>query len=1148
MPKWLSFPTLLVCVLLLGAGAVGVLTYSSSNDFRERWLWQESYADAKREGPKAVEDFFFAKEEKAIKRKFAELNRDDKALMDEYRAAQKTGDEAMRGFMFRNVTKMPPWYMPWGSLVGLAVVVVALSFLCRPLFLKYNGKLVFSIALTGLLGGWFAHLALSGSFPMGIDLAGGTELIYKLDFKGVDRRIAEAQQLLDDKKATLKTKKAELETKKNSGSAEVEQLAKAVSTLETETRDLTLDVQALSNSRDGAHEKAAEVVRRRVDPTGTKGIPITTYDNNTKIRIQLPKASPEEVARVKRAIMTQGRLTFHLCADEKKDSEIIQKVMAEKDYKGYELIQIERKDPYVPAKVTHSPQVIQKLPMLEGSRVIFAGFRRSEEGGWEVNLRFDAAGSAKFEQVTGDNVGRNMAIVLDGRCNSAPVIKERIAGECRISGGFTKKESQELASILTAGSLPAEVKEESEFTVGPALGQEQIESGRNATLLAAILVSIFIWGYYRIGGFISVICMLINLTLLMGTLGFFKATMTLPGIAGIALTYGMAVDANVLIFERIREEQARGRPARLAVQMGFDRAFSAIIDSNLTTLLTGIIMYYVGTGPVRGFAVTLSIGILITLLANYWIFQNIMEWLVSREAVPEFKMRKLLPETKIDFMAMRKPWYFISGGIALASLALFAHLGIFSDRIYDLDFTGGTLVQINFSKGQGEKQSVIKETMSKTFEPALQKRLTEIAGRLEQLANSPEMGDPSALRNVIYKELPEVANAQLAVTAKVTKEDLLDMALVFRDKLKEFDRLRFTYQTFGEPDAQGNYLSFTVTTRNDEPLINEAIVAQVLKCFAGKIEPYAVSVEGDAIRVQFSSKPGDPSGGVGAADLKAEVRSALATAKADKKYAALKSDIEKLEDNIGEPQAAGPSGRYFLDIAGLPSDLVGRDLLRTMIDETHIKHQAEGPVGRKSSFGKTVSGEMRLTAIIALIASLMGMFIYLWFRFEFSGAWGFGAIVALFHDATVALGAVCLVSWLDIMPVLLDLNMIAALLTVIGYSANDTIVIFDRIREVKAAHPTRNLHDVINESVNQTLDRTILTSLTTLLAVLSLFILGGPSIRDITFPLLVGMVAGVYSTVFIASPLMAWWYKRFGATFSSQPQQQAQNAPSGAQI
>jgi len=437
--------------------------------------------------------------------------------------------------------------------------------------------------------------------------------------------------------------------------------------------------------------------------------------------------------------------------------------------------------------------------------------------------------------------------------------------------------------------------------------------------------------------------------------------------------------------------------------------------------------------------------------------------------------------------------------------------------------------------------------MSKTFEPALQKRLAEIADRLEQLAHAPELNDPNALRGIIYKELPEVAKAQLAVTAKVTREDLLDMALIFRDTLKEFDRLRFTYQSFGEPDAQGNYLSFTVTTRNSDPLINETIVAQILKCFSGKIEPYAVSVEGDAIRVQFSSKPGDPPGGVSPADLKAEVRSALATAKADKKYAALKNDIENLENNIGEPQAAGQAGRYYLDIGGLPADLVTRDLLRTMIDETHIKHQAEGPVGRKSSFGKTVSGEMRFTAIVALIASLIGQFIYLWFRFEFSGAWGFGAIVALFHDASVALGAVCLVSWLDIMPILLDLNMIAALLTVIGYSVNDTIVIFDRIREVKAAHPTRNLHDVINESVNQTLSRTILTSLTTLLAVLSLFLLGGPSIRDITFPLLVGMFAGVYSTVFIASPLMAWWYRRFGATFSTQPQQ-TQNAPSGAQI
>jgi SecD/SecF fusion protein len=1126
MPKWIAFPAMFLVVLIAGAAGVGYLTFSASNQFRERWLYKDSFAEAKREGQPAVDNFFFGKEEKALKRKFAKLDPANKELKAEYDAAVRNGDDAILGFLDDRV--LPSFYQGLGMLLGMIALAVALGFLCRPLFLKYNGKLVFSIALTGLLGGWFAHLAYAGSFPMGIDLAGGTELIYRLEFKTVDRRIADAEKLLKEKQA-----------EKEAGTK----------VPDSDIRRLQLDLDALMDSRRTAPEKAADVVRKRVDPTGTKGIPITSYDEGKKIRIQLPKASPEEVDRIKRAIMTQGRLTFHLCADEKKDREIIMEVKNEKnalhEYKGYELIQIERKDPYVPGKVKTSPQVIEKMPMLEGSRVIFAGFRRSEEGGWEVNLRFDAAGSARFEQVTGENVGRNMAIVLDGHCNSAPVIKERIAGECRISGGFTKKESQELASILTAGSLPAEVKEESEFTVGPALGQAQIESGFNATLLAAALVSIFIWGYYRIGGFVSVICMAINLTILMGALGFFKATMTLPGIAGIALTYGMAVDANVLIFERIREEQARGRPARLAVQMGFDRAFSAIIDSNLTTLLSGIIMYYVGTGPVRGFAVTLSVGILVTLLANLWIFQNIMEWLVSRDAVPEFKMSKLLPETKIDFMAMRKPWYFISFGLALGSLALFAHLGIFSDRIYDLDFTGGTLVQINFAKGQGAPEEGIKDTMTKAFEPQLQDRLTKVAERLEQLASSPELKDPSALRAIIYKELPEVAKAHMAVTTKLNAEDLQEMAASFRDTLKEFDRLRFTYQSFGEPDEKGNYRSFTVTTRNSDPLINEVIVSQVLVAFGDKVEPYAVSVEGDVIRVQFTSKPGDPTDGVKSIDLKAEVLSAINLALSDKKYEALKADLTKLQ--VGDPQSLGQPGRYFLGISGLPVDVVNRDLIRTMIDETHIKHQAEGPVGRKSSFGKTVSGEMRFTAIIALIASLLGQFVYLWFRFEFSGAWGFGAIVALFHDASVALGAVCLVSWLGIMPVLLDLNMIAALLTVIGYSVNDTIVIFDRIREVKTAHPTRNLHEVINESVNQTLARTILTSLTTLLAVLSLFLLGGPSIRDITFPLLVGMVAGIYSTVFIASPLMAWWYQRFGATFSTQPQQ-AQNAPSGAQI
>jgi SecD/SecF fusion protein len=1118
----------LVLVFAVGLGAYGFLTFSTFSRWREISLWEESYKEAQQEAkdknnPAILEKFFFGPADPDPRKLCAKLAPE---LKEQFSSAREAGTEALDGFFKTHV--LPNRWIPWLYLLGLVVAAPLLSFGSRGLFQKHNRRMWFIIALSGLLGGYFSYLAGNNIYPMGIDLAGGTELIYRLDFTDVDRRLDEANQRL-----------AEL----TEGTGEQK---------EEEIRKLRSMVEALRLSRDTAPEKAAEVVRKRVDPTGTKGIPITSYDEGRRIRIQLPRASPEEVERIKRAIRTQGRLTFHLCADEMKDREIIEKVKdpnnTTREYKGYKLMVIETKDPYDPTNVRRYEEIVDKVPMLEGSRVVFAGTARSQEGGFEVRLQFDAAGSARFEEVTAANVNRKMAIVLDGTCYSAPVIKERIAGECRISGSFTQQQANDLASILTAGSLPAEVAPESEFTVGPALGNEQIESGMVATIAAGTVVAVFMWGYYRLGGFITVMCMFINLVVLMGALGFFKATMTLPGIAGIALTFGMAVDANVLIFERIREEQARGRPFRLAVQLGFDRAFSAIIDSNLTTLLSGIIMYYIGTGPVRGFAVTLSVGILVTLFANLWVFRQMLEWLVSREAVPTLKMFQALRETHIDFMALRRPWYFISGTAALSSLAAFVALGVFNDRIYDLDFTGGTLVQFNFAKGKEQADADVKRAAEEVLQPKLKERLAAVAAKLTELAASGKKQDE--IRTAVYEQVPEVVRSHMGAGGEITTEQLQRWADTVKKTAEDFARLRLTVQSFGnpEPGTESRYRSFSLTTRETDPVVVQAIVGQLLKTFEGKVEPDAVAVAGDAVRIHFQRKAGEAAGSLKSESCVFEAEHARDQLAASKELdASLQAALKALKASPAQVVAEGES--CYVDLAPLPADPIQRDQVRVAFLETRIAHQAEGPIGRQSSFGSQVAGELRGSAVLALLGSLVGIFLYLWFRFEFSGAWGFGAIVALLHDAMVAVGAVCLVSTLGIIPILIDLNLVAAVLTIIGFSVNDTIVIFDRIREVKAAHPTRALGEVVNESVNATLSRTILTTSTALVATLMLFLFGGPTIRDLTFTLLVGMVAGVYSTVFIASPLMMWWYRRYGATFATYaPQPGGEAAPSGAQL
>jgi preprotein translocase SecF subunit len=274
----------------------------------------------------------------------------------------------------------------------------------------------------------------------------------------------------------------------------------------------------------------------------------------------------------------------------------------------------------------------------------------------------------------------------------------------------------------------------------------------------------------------------------------------------------------------------------------------------------------------------------------------------------------------------------------------------------------------------------------------------------------------------------------------------------------------------------------------------------------------------------------------------------------EKEHESLQTELRGLD--VGEAKKAGEAdepNHPYVDIAGLPGDSEKKEQIINLIQSLKLDAITEGPIARTSSFGTTVSGEMTRAAFISMLAAMLGIFIYLWFRFEFSAAWGVGAIAALIHDAMIAVGAVCFVNATGIFPVLIDLNLIAALLTIIGYSVNDTIVVFDRIREIKHQHPTRNINEVVNEAVNATLSRTILTSGTTLITLAALLLFGGPTIRDLSFTLFVGILVGTYSSIFIASPILVWWIGKYGAGRAPVPggaegQAKTKAAPQGAQI
>ncbi|MCZ7646010.1 MAG: protein translocase subunit SecD [Planctomycetota bacterium] len=968
-------------------------------------------------------------------------------------------------------------------------------------------------------------MALYDIYPMGIDLAGGTELIYQLDRSEIDRRIVENQKKLDEAKA-----------KQDTGEASADEI-----------RRLEDTITALTQSKDSAPEKAADVVRNRVDPTGTKGIPITKYGSD-RLRIQLPKASPEDVERIKRAIRTQGRLTFHLNVNPAKQQDVLEKLRASPtgEADGYKTVYIDHVDPYDPKKVSREPVYVEVDPMLEGSRIVNAYTKRGEQGGFEVDIQFDPKGGADFGVVTTDHVGENMAIVLDGRCYSNPVIKQAITnGSCVISGNFTEEDATRLSNILVAGSLPAEVVMESEFTVGPSLGQEQISSGVVATLIGALLVALFMWTYYRSSGFISVLCLGFNLTILLGALGFFKATMTLPGIAGILLTMGMAVDANVLIYERIREEAKRGRPIRLAVQHGFDRAFITILDSQLTTLFSGIILYYLGTGPVRGFAVTLSLGILVTLLANFWICRQIYDWLVSREAFEELKMMQFFENPAVDWMGMRRFWIGASGVLMALSFAGFLLMGVFSNRIYDLDFTGGTLVQFNFRQGQEQEPAKVEEAVEIGLRDTLRQNLESAAGKLEALAGSGKTG--AELRHQLAVDLPVIGPTQFSESTEIAPESLTAMAGELRKTIQDWEGVKLDAQPFGEQvEGAGRYKSYTLTTRVIQPAVVELLGERLQEAFPGALEPRAVEVVDKAIRVRLERYDASAETTATNEELAAEVRKALEELAGEPEYEKIRPALLALKfEAVKDDEASGPT-RAYVDLTPAPEDVLDRGRVLGTLRGAKLAHRVEGAISRKTQYGSQVSGEMRSAAFWAMMAALLGIFLYLWFRFEFSGAWGMGAIAALFHDALIAIGAVCLVNYTGVLPIMIDLNMVAAILTLIGYSVNDTIVVYDRIREVRAAHPTRDLNEIINEATNATLGRTILTSGTTLIAVLALFLLGGPTIRDLSFPFLIGIVVGTYSSIFIASPLMRWWYIRYGSGIVAKAAKSARERPASA--
>ena len=590
-------------------------------------------------------------------------------------------------------------------------------------------------------------------------------------------------------------------------------------------------------------------------------------------------------------------------------------------------------------------------PPLDGGAISDARVSMSKNGGFGVSMSMNADGANIWAHLTKDNVQKSIAVVLDGYVYSFPKVSNEIkGGQSEITGDFSSNEAQDLANVLNSGKMPAPAKIVQEAVVGPSLGQQSIDAGMISFVIAFLLILAYMWFYYGQAGLTANIALISNVLLLFGAMASFGAVLTMPGIAGIVLTLGMAVDANIIIYERIKEELKAGNSPKIAVKEGYKNAMSAIVDGQLTTMISGIILFILGTGPVQGFATTLVVGIITSLATSIFISRLVFEWLLDRDKPVSLGNKftlNLLENTNVDFLGMRKKAYVISA-VAIAICIAFV---VGKGMSYGIDFSGGRTYVVKFDK------------------------------------------------TILVNDI--------------------------RNSISEFDGSAEVKQ-FGP----SNQMKITTKYKIDES--SEEVEREIT----------------------------------------------------EKLYEALKGFFAT---SISYPE--------FLSTETNPNGIISSETV-----------------------GPTIATDMKTNAIIAVICALIAIFLYIALRFS-RWQFGVGGLISLAHDAIITLGVFSIGAGLLPWSMDVDQAFIAAILTIIGYSINDTVVIFDRVRENKQLYPKHSWFDNINSAINSTIVRTINTSGTVLIVLFAIFVFGGEVIRGFSFALIIGIIVGVYSTLFIAIPI-----------------------------
>jgi len=727
-----------------------------------------------------------------------------------------------------------------------------------------------------------------------------------------------------------------------------------MSTNELETAEGDTNVTHRAQEADVVLAQAVEVLRKRVDRLGVAE-PVIQPAGNNRIEVQLPGLSESARESAKAQIQRAAYLEFRMVHPKSEEyvdprtGELLQGTIPP----GYEVKRLVDKQP-------GGGQVVEMLLLkkraergLNGSYVTRAIVTRGNLGEPEIDFTMNSEGAAIFAEVTRENVGNRLGIVLDGELYSAPVIRGEIpGGRGQITGRFDNKEAFELANVLE-NPLRAPLHIIESHDVDPTLGKDSIQSGVKAAMYGVILVAAFMLVYYLFSGLVANIALVLNIILLLGVLSYNEATLTLPGIAGIVLTIGMAVDANVLIFERIREELAAGKSMRGALEAGYDKAWGTIIDSNLTTLICSVILIFMGTGPVKGFGVTLTIGITVSMFTALVVTRLIFDFLVKRNWLKSLRMFHLVPTNlKLDFMKFALPAFIASWALILIGNGYGLSRG---KDVFSVEFIGGYSISMNFK--------------------------------------------------------PEAKT----------------------DGTLEVDKIRSTVDNIGKGSS----------------------------------------------RVSFQR---DMS--TGKESLRVDIR------------------------DVGEEKTGEDAGQLVVNTLQKSYPDAGLTVLSI------------------NKVGPTIGGEIQRIAIVSSLVAMLGILVYVAFRYEFSFA--IGAVIAIVHDLLMTTG------WYFLDHRELNATTVAALLTIIGFSINDTIVIFDRIREDLKLGVRGSFREVINAALNQTLSRTVITSGTVFLATLSLYLFGGGVINDFAFCFLVGILTGSYSSIYIAAFIVLKWHKgqrpKIGAT------------------